>query len=72
MVIQAGQFNTASDFGRTQFSVSIDDCIDELFEGDAELVPVLGGEGAGFEDVEAPLKESIWSARACRGCFCSS
>ena len=57
MVIQAGQFNTASDFGRTQFSSSVDDCVDwELFEGDSELV--VGG-GADLGDLDRPLKESI-------------
>ena len=57
MVIHAGQFNTASDFGRTQFSSFADDCVDwERFEGTAELV---AGGGADFEDLDGPLKESI-------------
>ena len=59
MVIQAGQFNTASDFGRTQFSVSVDDCSCVDWELVEEVELVVGGGGADFEDSEGPLKESI-------------
>ena len=62
MVIQAGQFNTASDFGRIQLSASVADdcCVDwELCEGDAKLAVTE------FDDLEGPLKESISSASAC-------
>jgi hypothetical protein len=55
VVIQAGQFSTASDCGRTQFSASVDDCVDwEVCEGEPEVVG-----GADLEDLEGPLKESI-------------
>lgn len=64
MVIHAGQFNTASDFGRALFS-SADGCAAE------DMLEEEAVETDDAEVVDGPPNESICLANVCL-CFCSN